>query len=226
MLKVLGAAAVVGAVVTASATGAIPSGDELRREVRDFGPLAPVAYVAAYAVLACLPTPASLLTITGGALFGLGWGTAYAWLGAMAAAVLAFELGRLLGHDAVQKITRGRLDAAQRVLDEHGFAAMLAIRLTPVFPYLAVNYGAGLSSLARRDYLLATALGILPGAVAYVAVGAYGTDPLGIFAALAGLVVLTAVGGYVGRRMLRRQGVDPEEPGESPEGGDSAVQAP
>ena len=221
MLKAVGALVVVAAVVTASVTGVIPSADELQREVSGFGPLAPVAYVAAYAVLACLPTPASILTITGGALFGIGLGVAYAWLGAMAAALIAFELGRVLGRDAVEKVARGRLDAAQRVLDDHGFLAMLAIRLTPVFPYLAVNYGAGLSSLSRRDYLLATGLGILPGAVAYVAVGAYGTDPLGIFAALGGLVVLTVLGGYVGRRMLARQGVDPDQPDESRDSGGS-----
>ena len=211
VVKLAALAAVVAGVVWASITGVLPSVDSVQREVRGYGALAPVAYIAAYAVLVLFPTPASLLTIAGGALFGLAEGTAYALVGAVLGAVAAYEIGRLLGRDAVARLTRGRLEPVERVLSEHGFAAVVAIRLTPVFPYLAVNYAAGLTSLARRDYVLGTALGIVPGAIAYAAVGAYGADPLGLFAAIAGLVVLTLAGGYVGRRMLRREGIDPEQ---------------
>ncbi|QWC84441.1 TVP38/TMEM64 family protein [Nocardioidaceae bacterium] len=208
--KVVGLLALVAVVAVAGLSGVLPSVGEVREQVRGYGALAPVAYVVAYGVLTLFPTPASLLTIAGGALFGLVEGTAYALLGALLGAVAAYEIGRLLGRDAVDRLTRGRLEPVERVLSQHGFLAVVAIRLTPVFPFLLVNYASGLTSLTRRDYVLGTAVGIVPGAVAYAAVGAYGADPLGLFAAIAGLVLLTLVGGYVGRRMLRREGIDPD----------------
>ncbi len=195
---------VLAGVVAAYLTGVLPDVDVVRDQVEAVGPLGPLVYVVAYAVLVMFPTPASVLTITGGALFGLVEGTALAMAGALLGAVGAFEVGRLLGRDAVERLTAGRLDRVHRVLDDHGLLAVLAIRLTPVFPYLVVNYAAGLSRLTRRDYALGTVIGIMPGAIAYAAVGAYGADPWKLFVAIVGLVVLTVLGAAAGRRMLRR----------------------
>ena len=208
---------VLAGVVAAYLTGALPDMDVVRDQVEAVGPLGPLVYVLAYAVLVMFPTPASVLTITGGALFGLVEGTALAMAGALLGAVGAFEVGRLLGRDAVERLTAGRLDRVHRVLDDHGLLAVLAIRLTPVFPYLVVNYAAGLSRLTRRDYALGTAIGIVPGAIAYAAVGAYGADPWKLFGAIVGLVVLTVLGAAAGRRILRARDVEPDgaQPGGS-----------
>ena len=211
VLRLLALLLVLVGVVAASATGVVPDVDTVQREVRGFGRLAPLVYVLAYAVLAMFPVPASLLTIAGGTLFGLVEGSALAIMGACLGAVGAFEVGRLLGRDAVERLTRGRLEKVERVLDDHGLLAVLAIRLTPVFPFLVINYAAGLSNLSRRDFVLGTVVGIVPGAVAYASVGAYGTDPWRLFAAIAGLVVLSVGGAALGRRMLRRRGVPVEE---------------
>ncbi len=197
--------------LAASATGVLPDVDTVQREVRGVGRLAPLVYVLAYAVLAMFPVPASLLTIAGGTLFGLVEGSALAIVGATLGAVGAFEVGRLLGRDAVERLTRGRLERVERVLDAHGLLAVLAIRLTPVFPFLVINYAAGLSNLSRRDYALGTLVGVVPGAVAYASVGAYGTDPWRLLAAVGALVALSVGGAVLGRRMLRRRGADVEE---------------
>ncbi len=208
---------VLAAVVVAYLTGVLPDMVAVRDRVEAVGAFGPLLYVGAYAVLVLFPTPASVLTITGGALFGLVEGTALAMAGALLGAVAAFELGRLLGRDAVERLTAGRLDRVHRVLDDHGLLAVLAIRLTPVFPYLVVNYAAGLSRLHRRDYVLGTAIGIIPGAIAYASVGAFGADPLKLFLSIGGLVVLSVLGGAAGRRMLRARHVDVDavEPGEA-----------
>lgn len=178
---------------------------QLRETVEGAGPWGPVLYVLGYAALVLVPTPASVLTILAGALFGLLEGVLLAWLGALLGAVGGFAIGRRLGRPAVDRLLGGRLAQADRVLAHHGLPAVLAVRLVPVFPFTPLNYAAGLVGVKFRHYLLGSALGMLPGATAYAAVGASGANPLGIVVAVAGLVLLVVVGGWWGHRILRRQ---------------------
>ena len=178
---------------------------QLSETVEGAGPWGPVLYVLGYAALVLVPTPASVLTILAGALFGLLEGVLLAWLGALLGAVGGFAIGRRLGRPAVDRLLGGRLAQADRVLAHHGLPAVLAVRLVPVFPFTPLNYAAGLVGVRFRHYLLGSALGMLPGAAAYAAVGASGANPLGIVVAVAGLVLLVVVGGWWGRRILRRQ---------------------
>lgn len=185
--------------------------EQLREAVEGAGAWGPVLYVLGYAALVLVPTPASVLTILAGALFGLFEGVLLAWLGALLGAVGGFAIGRRLGRPAVDRLLGGRLAQADRVLAHHGLPAVLAVRLVPVFPFTPLNYAAGLVGVRFRHYLLGSALGMLPGATAYAAVGASGANPLGIVVAVAGLVLLVVVGGWWGRRLLRREGVDPDQ---------------
>jgi uncharacterized membrane protein YdjX (TVP38/TMEM64 family) len=179
--------------------------EQLRSSVEDAGAWGPVLYVIGYAALVLVPTPASVLTILGGALFGLVEGVLLAWLGAVLGAVGGFAIGRRLGRPAVDRLLGGRLAQADRVLAEHGLSAVLAVRLVPLFPFTPLNYASGLVGVRWRHYLVGSALGMLPGATAYAAVGASGADPLGIVVAAAGLVLLVVAGGWWGRRLLTRQ---------------------
>ncbi|WP_370074453.1 TVP38/TMEM64 family protein [Nocardioides sp.] len=185
--------------------------EQLREAVEGAGAWGPVLYVLGYAALVLVPTPASVLTILAGALFGLLEGVLLAWLGALLGAVGGFAIGRRLGRPAGDRLLGGRLAQADRVLAHHGLPAVLAVRLVPVFPFTPLNYAAGLVGVRFRHYLLGSALGMLPGATAYAAVGASGANPLGIVVAVAGLVLLVVVGGWWGRRLLRREGVDPDQ---------------
>lgn len=185
--------------------------EQLRTTVEGAGAWGPLLYVVGYALLVLVPSPASVLTILGGALFGLVQGVLLAWVGAVLGAVGGFLVGRRLGRPAVDRLLGGRLAQADRVLADHGLPAVLAVRLVPVFPFTPLNYAAGLVGVRFRHYLLGSALGILPGATAYAAVGASGADPLGIVVGVGGLVLLVVVGGWWGRRLLRREaGVDLE----------------
>ncbi len=197
---------------TAVQLGVVPDVEALRDRVRSTGTLGWLVFVTAYAVLVLFPTPAAVLTVTGGALFGVAGGSALVLVGATLGAVLSFEIGRLLGRGAVSRFTKGRLARVEQLLDNHGLAAVVAVRLVPLVPFMAINYGAGLSAVSRRDYVLGTMVGMVPGIVAYCAVGAYGTDPLMLVVSLAALVVLVLLGGAWGRRILAREGVDVEGP--------------
>ncbi|MGQ0843158.1 MAG: TVP38/TMEM64 family protein [Sporichthyaceae bacterium] len=178
--------------------------ERLQQTVEGAGPAGGVVFVLGYALLVLIPSPASVLTILAGALFGLGGGIALAWAGAMLGAVGGFLLGRVLGRDAVDRLLRGRLTEADRLLRAHGLTAVLAVRLVPLFPFTAINYAAGLLRVRPRDYLAGTAVGILPGATAYAAVGAAGVQPLGIVLGVSVLVLLALGGGWFTRRLLAR----------------------
>ncbi len=176
--------------------------DRLQSLVQSAGWAGVVVFVLGYAVLVLVPSPASVLTILAGALFGVWWGTLLAWAGASLGAFGGFLLGRRLGRPAVDRLLRGRLQQADQVLSHHGLVAVLAVRLVPLFPFTPLNYASGLLGVRTRDYVLGTAVGIVPGALAYAAVGASGADPRGIALGVGGLVALAVLGGTVGRRLL------------------------
>lgn len=187
----------------------LPDVEALRREVGALGALGPLVFVVGYACLVLVPAPASLMTIAGGALFGLWSGSLLVLAGALLGAVISYEIANQLGRPSVARLTRGRLARIDRMLRNHGFFAVVAVRLVPLFPFTALNYASGLSGVGRRDYVLGSALGMFPGVVAYAAVGAYGSDPLGLSLAVAALVALTLGAGHWGRRLLTRSGAVP-----------------
>ncbi|HET9984053.1 MAG TPA: VTT domain-containing protein [Longimicrobiales bacterium] len=130
-------------------------------------PAAPVVFVVVYAVAAGLALPGSALTLAGGAVFGLWPGVALNLAGAVAGATAAFLLARGLGREFVSRRLHGRVAALDREAERHGFRAILLLRLVPLVPFNALNYGAGLSAVRLRDYVLASAVGMLPGTFAY-----------------------------------------------------------
>ena len=178
----------------------------LREQVEAAGPWGAAVFLAGYAVLCLLPAPKALLTALGGVLFGMWLGALLSWIAALTGAAAAFGLGRILGRDAVDRLTRGRVERADRLLADHGFGAVLAARLTPVLPFTVINYAAGLTGVRWIHYVSGSALGMIPGSLAYAALGAFGTDPWGIFAGVAVLVTLVALGGLLGRRLLGQDG--------------------
>lgn len=151
-----------------------PLGDHLSREgVRSAvealrgSTWAPVVFVAAYATATALAIPGTILTLAGGALFGFGWGTLWNWLAANLGASAAFWIARALGRDAVARVTGDRLARLDRATRAHGFRGLLALRLIPLVPFNALNFGSGLTGMPWRTYAAATAVGILPGTAVY-----------------------------------------------------------
>lgn len=193
-----------------------PDIDGVRARVGEAGAWGPVLYFATYAALALIPCPKALLTAAGGALFGLWAGAGLALSAALVGALVSFAVGRLLGRDAVDRLTRGRLARIDELLRGHGLAAVLVVRLVPLVPFIAINYASGLSGVRLRHYVVGSAFGMIPGSLAYAALGAYGTNPWGLAAAVSGLVVLVLGGGWWARRLdPRRRGranLAPQDP--------------
>lgn len=186
----------------------VPSVQELRAMVDSAGWWGPVAFLLGYAALTLAPVPKNILSIAAGVLFGFGAGVAIVYGAALLGAAAAFWLGRRLGREAVERFTGTRIAKVDDVLRRRGFAAVVGVRLVPVLPFTAINYSAGLTSVGWWQYFLGTALGIVPGTVSFLALGAYGFE-LGwqAQAAAAGLGVLTIAGAVYAFRS-RRKGRD------------------
>ncbi|UOM33461.1 TVP38/TMEM64 family protein [Acuticoccus sp. I52.16.1] len=130
------------------------------------------AYLALYAFAVAVSFPgASLITIVGGFLFGAVLGTSLTVVAATAGAVAIFIAARSsLG--GVLREKAGPL--AKRFADgftENAFHYLLFLRLVPLFPFWLVNVAPALFEVPVRTYVLATAIGIIPGTLAYTLVG-------------------------------------------------------
>ncbi|MBT9275233.1 VTT domain-containing protein [Phycicoccus sp. MAQZ13P-2] len=199
---------VVGVLLAGGLALLLLGGDlaTVRRAVAGSGAWGPLVFVVLHVVLTLVPVPKNLLAGIAGALFGLGAGSALSWAGAVASAWVTFELAGRLGAEAVDGITGARVERVRRVLRERGLLAVVIARLTPLVPFTVVNYGAGVSRVGRRDYLLGTALGVVPGTVAYVAVGASaGQDATTILLAGGAGVLLPVAAGVLARRLGPRR---------------------
>lgn len=164
--------AAVGAALLVS-----PSLAGVRHTVDGSGPLGPVVFVAIYVALTVALVPGTASTLASGALFGPFYGTAYAAVGATIGATIAFVIGRALGREGVRGLLGSRAPRIESALEHTGFSAMLVLRLLPVVPFNGLNYAAGVTGIAPRSYVAATAIGILPATAAVASAGSSATDP-------------------------------------------------
>ncbi len=169
--------------------------DAVREVIDEAGAWGPLVYVGLHVLLTLVPVSKNVLALAAGALFGLTAGIALSWVGSMVSAAVTFAIARRIGRTAVAAMTGDRLERAEGLLREEGFNAVVMARLTPVLPFTILNYGAGVSAVAWRPYLLGTAIGALPGSVGYAALGASaGSDARTyvIAGVVAGVIFLSA----------------------------------
>jgi len=132
----------------------------------------PFVYGIVYA-LAALVIPGSLLTLGAGFTFGFVRGFIVVSLGSLSTAVIAFWLGRTLlrGWIEAKVASSPKFLAIDQAVAANGFKIVFLTRLSPVFPFLLLNYAFGLTKVRFRDYFLASWIGMLPGTVLYVYLG-------------------------------------------------------
>lgn len=182
----------------------VPSVDELHNYFTNTR-WGPAVFVLGYAGLTLSPVPKNVLSIGAGVVFGFAGGISVVLAAALLGATAAFWLGRWLGREAVENFTGARVEKLDEVLRRRGFAAVVSVRLVPVLPFTVINYLSGLTSVAWWPYLLGTAVGILPGTVSYVTLGAFGMQfGWQVQAAAAALGLLTLAGLITAVRRRRK----------------------
>jgi len=136
------------------------------------GAWGPALFIVAYVAAALTLAPAFLLTFAAGAVFGLWRGTVLVYIGAVLGSSAVFALAAPLARSRLLRwIDRDpRVAAVRRAIVGDAVWVMFLLRLSPLVPYVLLNYALALSGVRYRDFLLAT-VGMLPAIVMYVYYG-------------------------------------------------------
>lgn len=158
-----------------------PDMDASIRALREFEAMGARGYLLfglVYVVVALLLLPASLVTISAGAIFGALEGIVLVSLSSTLAACVAFATSRWLLRDFLTPwIKRAPIfHALDRAIELEGFRAVLLIRTSPLFPYSFTNYVLGATRLPAREFALGSWIGMLPGTLVYVWIGSAATS--------------------------------------------------
>ena len=131
------------------------------------------AYFFLYITVAALSLPAAaILTIAGGAIFGLGWGLFMVSFASTIGATLAFLIARTLLRDWVQQKFGQSLRTINEGIEKDGVFYLFTLRMIPAFPFFLVNVVMALTPISAGAFYIISQLGMLFGTVLYVNVGA------------------------------------------------------
>lgn len=125
-----------------------------------------------YVIVTALSVPgAAVMTLVGGAIFGLGWGTLIISFASTLGATLAFLVSRFLLRDAIQQRFRQNLQAINQGIAKEGAFYLFTLRLVPAFPFFVINLVMGLTPLKTWTFYWVSQIGMLPGTLVYVNAG-------------------------------------------------------
>jgi uncharacterized membrane protein YdjX (TVP38/TMEM64 family) len=138
----------------------------------ELGPWGAVLFILAYVVASVTLAPAFLLTFAAGAVFGLLRGTILVYVGAVLGSSAVFAIASPLARSRVLRwLDRDpRVAAVRSAVVGQGAWVMFLLRLSPLVPFVLLNYALALSGVRYRDFLAAS-VGMLPAIVMYVYYG-------------------------------------------------------
>ena len=144
--------------------------------INDFyttNPLATAAiYFAIYVAVAGLSLPGAVpMTLVGGAIFGLLWGTVIISFASTLGATLAFLAARFVLRDSIQSRFGDKLAAINTGIAKDGPFYLFTLRLVPAFPFFVINLVMGLTPLRTWTFYWVSPLGMLAGTIVYVNAG-------------------------------------------------------
>ncbi|HBN15315.1 MAG TPA: pyridine nucleotide-disulfide oxidoreductase [Pseudohongiella sp.] len=169
--------------------------------------LSSLIYFVVYVLMAALSIPgAAIMTLLGGAIFGLAWGLVLVSFASTLGATLAFLASRLLLRDWVQARFGNSLKTINAGIERDGAFYLFTLRMIPVFPFFLINLVMGLTPLKTFTFFWTSQTGMLLGTAVYVNAGV----ELGQLDSLSGLLsgslivsfALLALLPWVGRAVI------------------------
>jgi pyruvate/2-oxoglutarate dehydrogenase complex dihydrolipoamide dehydrogenase (E3) component/uncharacterized membrane protein YdjX (TVP38/TMEM64 family) len=134
--------------------------------------LSAAIYFAIYVAVTGLSLPgAAVMTLAGGAVFGLLWGTVIVSFASSIGATLAFLASRFLLRDWVQGRFRDKLKPINSGVAKEGAFYLFALRLVPAFPFFLINLAMGLTPIRTWTFYWVSQVGMLAGTIVYVYAG-------------------------------------------------------
>ncbi|MDM7942280.1 MAG: FAD-dependent oxidoreductase [Hydrogenophaga sp.] len=131
-----------------------------------------LAYFALYVVATALSFPgAAIITLAGGAIFGLWWGTLLVSFASSLGATLAFLVSRFVLRDSIEAKFGNRLAEINRGIEKDGAFYLFTLRLIPVVPFFVINLVMGLTKMKAITFYAVSQIGMLAGTLVYVNAG-------------------------------------------------------
>lgn len=129
-------------------------------------------YFAIYVLVTALSLPgAAIMTLAGGALFGLTTGVLIISFASTIGATLAFLFSRFLLRDLIQQRFNRQLESINRGIENEGAFYLFTLRLVPIFPFFVINLGMGLTPIKTWTFYWVSQLGMFAGTIVYVNAG-------------------------------------------------------
>ena len=151
-------------------------------------------YFVAYVAIAGLSLPgAAIMTLAGGAVFGLLWGTVVVSFASTLGATIAFIVSRYILRDGIQRRYGDRLKTINAGVERDGGFYLFTMRLVPAFPFFVINLVMGLTPMRTLTFAWVSQVGMLPGTIVYVNAG----TQLGRIESLQGILSPTLIGSFV-----------------------------
>jgi len=199
----------LGSAALCIALASCVSAQDIEAFLLSCGYMAPLVYICLFALLPAFFFPVAVLALAGGLLFGLGLGSLYTFIGALLNCALMFFLSRHAGRAKVQAFVQRKLSPAwqkrlQAAGGRSGFLLLVILRLIPAVPYNLINYAFGLTEMSFGAYMLASAIGIIPGTLVFINIGdkAMNAGSPAFWLAIGLLVLLLAVTSLLGKRFF------------------------
>jgi len=136
--------------------------ETVKSTLAKMGIWAPFVYVVIMALVVVTPLPSLPLNIAAGAYFGPVLGTLYSVTGATIGALVSFSLARFLGREVLERYLKGHINFCTPCSDRLLTKLVLLGRLIPVLSFDLISYGAGLTKMSVRNYMIANFIGMLP----------------------------------------------------------------
>lgn len=131
-----------------------------------------LSYFAGYVIVTALSLPgAAVMTLAGGLILGLGWGTLIVSFASSIGATLAFLIARFLLRDWVQQRYGRHLKAINAGIEREGALYLFTLRLVPAFPFFLINLAMALTPMRSWTFYWVSQLGMLPGTLVFVNAG-------------------------------------------------------
>lgn len=129
-------------------------------------------FVLIYFLMAALSIPgAVLMTLAGGALFGIAVGSVLVVTAASVGATMAFLISRYLLRDFIRNALGDRLSAINTGIEQEGAYYLFTLRLVPLFPFFLINVAMALTPLKAWTFFWVSLVGMSAGTIVYVNAG-------------------------------------------------------
>ncbi|MFH2043955.1 MAG: TVP38/TMEM64 family protein [Pseudomonadota bacterium] len=130
------------------------------------------AYASIYILVTALALPgAAVMTLAGGAIFGVYIGTAVVSIASTTGAALSFAGARYLFREWIETKYKTNLVKFNEGIEKNAFNYILFLRLVPLFPFFVINLVLGLTRVKFKTYILTSWIGMIPGTFVFIYAG-------------------------------------------------------